>query len=222
MYNNPPHTEAELQQRVDKIANSSIAMVAQQCNLAVPENLQHNKGWIGQLLEKALYTSASNLSEPDFLELGIELKSIPVKSNGYPAETTYICQVPLINNLGQQWQQSCVARKLNKVLWIPIQSDSNISLAQRLVGQGIIWQPTESQLDLIKDDWEELMEYVAFGQIDQIDASYGEVLQIRPKAANSKARTVGVNEKGQYNNTMPRGFYLRTAFTAQIIRDNEK
>lgn len=225
MYKKPPLSESELVKRVNLISNCSIEQIAEQCQIAVPENLLHNKGWIGQLLEKVLVTSAKNLSEPDFLELGIELKSIPVKSNGFPAETTYICQVPLVNNLGLIWKNSCVAKKLNRVLWIPIQSERGIPLGKRIIGQGKIWSPNEQEQELIKQDWEELMEYVAFGNISEIDASYGEVMQIRPKAANSKARTQGINQQGQLNATLPRGFYLRTNFTSQIINssiDKEK
>ena len=214
----PPLTETELEQRVQAIAHLSIAQIAQQCHWQVPENLNHNKGWMGQLIEKALGTSAKNLSEPDFLELGIELKTIPIKKNGYPAETTYVCQVPLSNQLGLFWENSCVAKKLKRVLWLPIESNPRLNLADRKIGQGFIWSPNQEETENLQEDWEELMEYVAFGQIDQIDSTYGEYLQIRPKAANAKARTQGISESGFYQATMPRGFYLRTAFTYQIIQ----
>jgi len=221
MYSSPPLTEAELISRVQAIANLSIADVAQLCTWQVPENLNHNKGWIGQLIEKALYTSAKNLSEPDFLELGIELKTIPVKTNGMPAETTYVCQVPLSNNLGLFWAKSCVAKKLNRVLWLPIESNPKLNLAERKIGQGFIWSPNVEELDVLQEDWEELMEYVALGQVEQIDASYGECLQIRPKAANAKARTQGISQSGIYHATLPRGFYLRTSFTHQLLLSNQ-
>ena len=213
-----PQTELELEQRVNDIAGKTLAQLAQTCHWPVPENLDHNKGWIGQLLEQILGTDAGNQSEPDFLQLGIELKTIPIKKNAIPAETTYVCVVPLNNHLGLQWQQSCVAKKLNRVLWIPIEVDITISLGERKVGSGFIWSPDPQTEKILKEDWEELMEFVALGQIETLDASYGEYLQIRPKAANSKARTVGISTTGRYSQTLPRGFYLRTSFTKKIIQ----
>jgi DNA mismatch repair protein MutH len=213
-----PKTEFELKQRVDEIAGKTLAQLAQSCHWTVPENLDHNKGWIGQLLEQILGTDAGNQSEPDFLQLGIELKTIPVKKNAMPAETTYVCIVPLNNHLGLQWKQSCVSKKLKRVLWIPIEVDITIHLGDRKVGSGFIWSPDPETEQILKDDWEELMEFIALGQVEALDASYGEYLQIRPKAANSKARTVGISTTGRYSQTLPRGFYLRTSFTKKIIQ----
>lgn len=211
-----PQSEPELLQRVNDMAGKTLAQIAQICHQPIPENLNHNKGWIGQLIEQFLGTDAGNLSEPDFLQLGIELKTIPIKKNSVPAETTYVCVVPLSNHLGLQWHQSCVAKKLQRVLWIPIEVNKSIALAKRKIGYGFIWSPDSETEAILKEDWEELMEYVALGQIETIDASYGEFLQIRPKAANSKARTSGVSANGTYSQTLPRGFYLRTSFTKQI------
>jgi DNA mismatch repair protein MutH len=43
------------------------------------------------------------------------------------------------------------------------------------------------------------------------------VLQLRPKAANNKARTEAIGEKGQPIMTLPRGFYLKKSFTRQLL-----
>ena len=214
----PPKTENELSERLYNIAGLTLAELAHSIDWNVPDDLMHNKGWIGQLLEAVLVTSARNLSEPDFLELGIELKSIPVKTcNNYPVETTYVCVVPLTDNLGLQWHNSCVAKKLKRVVWLPIETGPGIILAERKVGQGYIWSPSLETQSILQSDWEELMEYVALGEIDQIDASYGEYLQIRPKAANAKARTQSIGQSGVYTTTLPRGFYLRKEFTHKVL-----
>jgi len=215
----PPTSEQELLCRVEKIAGLTLSQLANQISWSTPKNLLHNKGWIGQLLETALGASAGSLSEPDFQNLGVELKTIPINMHGKAAETTYVCVVPLENHIGLSWTKSCVARKLSRVLWIPIESGSGIPLSERRVGMGFIWSPNSSTLNILKSDWEELMEYVALGQIDEIDASYGDYLQIRPKAANAKARTVGISQSGKYKQTLPRGFYLRTSFTNIIMSE---
>ena len=64
------------------------------------------------------------------------------------------------------------------------------------------------------------MERIRLGQVETITGRDGVVLQIRPKAADSKALTWGIDENGHRFRTLPRGFYLRPSFTAAILRQN--
>ncbi|GAL19608.1 DNA mismatch repair endonuclease MutH [Vibrio maritimus] len=61
------------------------------------------------------------------------------------------------------------------------------------------------------------MDLIALGGVNQITARSGEVLQIRPKAANSRAKTEAYGASGQPIKTLPRGFYLRAKFTSYIL-----
>jgi DNA mismatch repair protein MutH len=63
-----------------------------------------------------------------------------------------------------------------------------------------------------------LMEMVCLGEVERISAHYGTYLQIRPKAANARARTACVGTDGLAIETLPRGFYLRAMFTAGLLR----
>ena len=103
------------------------------------------------------------------------------------------------------------------VLWLPIEVNSRKSLASRRVGRAILWHMPAHIEAIIKADWQELMEYVLLGDLDQIDARYGHYLHIRPKAANSKVLTTGLSLDGDKIHTLPRGFYLRSQLTEQII-----
>ena len=58
---------------------------------------------------------------------------------------------------------------------------------------------------------------VSLGELERITAHHGTWLQIRPKAADSRARRWGVGETGEHIRTLPRGFYLRPAFTQRIL-----
>ena len=55
------------------------------------------------------------------------------------------------------------------------------------------------------------------GELEQISARMGTVLQIRPKAANSRVRCRSVGAAGEAIVTNPRGYYLRPAFTQRIL-----
>ena len=215
----PPESEQELLSRVTALAGKNLSQLGGEIHWPVPENLKHDKGWIGQLIEVHLGASAGNLSAPDFQHLGIELKTIPLKQNKKAKETTFVCATPLINHMGLLWQDSCVYHKLSRVLWLPVEADPDIAIAERKVGTGFIWSPSAEQMQVLQQDWEEFMELISMGQVETITAHLGEYLQIRPKAANGSVLTTGIGSKGQKKQTLPRGFYLRTLFTNQILQE---
>lgn len=213
----PPTTEQELMTRANALAGLTLGQVAKRCGQQVPATLRQDKGWVGQLLEHALGASAGSLAEPDFQLLGIELKTIPLNRNGSPRESTYICVVPLREIPYQTWRTSNVWRKMARVLWMPIEADSTIPIIERKIGNPLLWTPdaqTEAQL---QQDWEELAELISLGHVETINARQGVYLQIRPKAAHSRVLCEAVGISGEKILTLPRGFYLRTKFTQQIL-----
>lgn len=211
-------TEQQLLARAQSIAGMTFDELAQQLQIPVPPNLKRDKGWVGILIEMALGASAGSKAEQDFAHLGIELKTIPINAQGFPLETTFVSLAPLIQNSGVNWQNSHVRHKLSKVLWIPIEGERQIPLAERHIGAPILWQPSPQQEARLRQDWEELMDYIVLGKLDQITARLGDVLQLRPKGANSKALTKGIGKNGEIIDTLPLGFYLRKAFTHEILQ----
>ncbi|KAB1184743.1 DNA mismatch repair endonuclease MutH [Photobacterium damselae] len=212
-----PLSENELLQRAQELAGLTLEELAYQAGIVVPPDLRRDKGWVGQLLEWHLGASAGSKPVPDFVELGIELKTIPIGYNGKPLETTFVCVAPLIGVQGLSWQQSHIRHKLARVLWIPVEGERDLPLADRHVGSPLIWSPSAQEEAQLQQDWEELMDMIVLGQVEQITARHGEVLQLRPKAANSKALTEAYGANGQPIKTLPRGFYLKTNFTAAIL-----
>ncbi|RUO56333.1 MULTISPECIES: DNA mismatch repair endonuclease MutH [Pseudidiomarina] len=200
------------------LAGLSFAELAARHGLAVPADLRRHKGWVGQLLETALGASAGSQALQDFPELGVELKTIPLDANGKPLETTFVCTVPLLDTSGVNWQASNVRNKLQCVLWIPIDGRREVPLAERSVGTAFLWQPSADEEAQLRHDWQEHMDKIAMGQVESITAHQGEVLQLRPKAANSRVLTDAIGPNGEKIQTLPRGFYLKTSFTGAIIR----
>ncbi|HEA3311350.1 TPA: DNA mismatch repair endonuclease MutH [Pasteurella multocida] len=213
-----PQTEQELLQRAQAIAGLRFVDLAQSLHMPVPPDLKRDKGWVGMLIETALGATAGSKAEQDFAHLGIELKTLPINAQGMPLETTFVSLAPLTQNVGVSWENSHVRHKLSKVLWILVEGERQIPLSERRVGQPILWQPSAQQELRLKRDWEELMEYISLGKLEQINATLGEVLQLRPKGANSKALTRGIGKHGEMIDTLPLGFYLRKTFTAEILQ----
>lgn len=212
-----PHDRAALLHSAQQLTGLSLAEIAQQLNITVPDNLRRDKGWIGQLLELALGASAGSKPEQDFPELGVELKTIPVDEQGKPLETTFVSVAPLVGISGLRWQDSNVRNKLSCVLWIPIIGDRQTPPGERIIGPPLWWQPSAEEEQLLRQDWEEIMELISLGQIQTLSARHGQVLQLRPKAANSKALTEAIGPQGEPIMTLPRGFYLKTGFTGALL-----
>ncbi|EKN3995457.1 DNA mismatch repair endonuclease MutH, partial [Yersinia enterocolitica] len=164
-----------------------------------------------------LGASAGSKPEQDFANIGIELKTIPISAQGKPLETTFVCVAPLTGNSGITWESSHVRHKLARVLWVPVEGKRQIPLAQRRVGAPLLWSPNEEEEELLRRDWEELMDLIVLGKVETITARHGEVLQLRPKAANSRALTEAIGEHGQPIMTLPRGFYLKKTFTGPML-----
>jgi len=215
-----PNTETELLRRAHRIAGLSFSDLATSLDWQVPESFHRAKGWVGQLLEAALGADASTRSEPDFVQLGVELKSIPVDLKGRPRETTFVCSASLTQMREWTWHQSRVRKKLARVLWIPVQAEPDLAIASRRIGSPLLWSPSDAQEQALKTDWESFAERIAAGYVETITAKEGLVLQMRPKGANAAARRWGHDADGAIFQTQPKGFYLRTKFTQQILQQN--
>lgn len=212
-----PKTEEQLLAQAQQLSGYTLGELAALAGLVTPENLKRDKGWIGVLLEIWLGASAGSKPEQDFAALGVELKTIPVDSLGRPLETTFVCVAPLTGNSGVTWETSHVRHKLKRVLWIPVEGERSIPLAQRRVGSPLLWSPNEEEDRQLREDWEELMDMIVLGQVERITARHGEYLQIRPKAANAKALTEAIGARGERILTLPRGFYLKKNFTSALL-----
>lgn len=214
--NTPPRSETELLRRARDLAGREVADIAAQLRLPLPGSTRSGKGFVGQLVELALGATAGSLSEPDFQLIGVEMKTVPVAADGRPLESTYVCTVRLDGPAGP-FEQSAVAHKLARVLWVPVEGERDIALPRRRLGSALLWSPDEDELATLRADFEELMELVSLGRVEEVDARHGVALQIRPKAADSHARRDGVGRDGERVRTLPRGFYLRASFTAALL-----
>ena len=213
-----PQNLEQLLSQAQSIAGLTFGELADELHIPVPPDLKRDKGWVGMLLERALGATAGSKAEQDFSHLGVELKTLPINAEGYPLETTFVSLAPLVQNSGVKWENSHVRHKLSCVLWMPIEGSRHIPLRERHIGAPILWKPTAEQERQLKQDWEELMDLIVLGKLDQITARIGEVMQLRPKGANSRAVTKGIGKNGEIIETLPLGFYLRKEFTAGILK----
>lgn len=217
----PPMTINELMDNALFLKGKTISYLASLKGVIPPKSLYRDKGWIGQLIEWHLGADAANLAKPDFTNLNIELKTLPFNQKMVPKESTFICSAPAdIDALTETWLTSVVRSKLHKILWIPIEANPLIPISERRVGQAKLWTLTPDFDELFRQDWEELTSMLHLGEADILSAKYGNYLQIRPKAAHSKILTKLYNQAGESMYTVPKGFYLRRAFTQTLFQEH--
>lgn len=216
-----PATIEALLAKAQALAGQSLSELAQAAQIAVPRTLHRHKGWIGQLLEWHLGAEAGNQALPDFIALGIELKTLPLQASGKPKESTYVCTANLdAAHLALDWRESTVYQKLARVLWVPLEADPQLPIAERRVLNPFLWRMPEDLEVVLKKDWEELMDGLLLGQAAQLSARCGTYLQIRPKAAHSGITTEYLSAEGQFTALGPKGFYLRPCFTHRLLGEN--
>lgn len=212
-----PRSEKELLERCAVLEGMSFAHLAETLKLVIPEEAARRKGWAGLAIELALGATAGTKQLPDFAHLGIELKTLPLNYQGNPAESTFITSIPLLTIHRQQWETSQCYNKLKRILWVVIEGERSIPFPERRIGRAILWSPDLAQEAILQQDWQELTTLIATGHLETIDATMGQYLQIRPKAANARSLCYGFDAEGNKILTLPRGFYLRSAFTRAII-----
>jgi DNA mismatch repair protein MutH len=215
----PPSSERELCDRAAWLAGRTIGELSGALGVAVPPAGLRGKGKMGTLIEKALGAEAGSASLPDFPRLGIELKTIPVDAALSPRESTFVCSIALGDADHAEWITSAARAKLRQVLFVPIVVVDDDPVEKRRIGTSILWRPTAEQEAVLRDDFETAMGLIGAGGIESLTARSGRWLQVRPKAATGSVRTVSLGSEGEWIATVPRGFYLRTAFTRALLRD---
>ncbi|STX51381.1 DNA mismatch repair protein mutH [Legionella busanensis] len=213
----PPINEKELLARCLQIEGISFAQLANLIQTTIPKDQSKRKGWAGLAIEIILGATAGTKALPDFIHLGVELKTIPFNGLGKPAESTFITTIPLLTVHQQNWLSSECYKKLKRILWIPVEGAREIPFEERRIGHAYLWSPTAEEEAILKNDWLELTTMIGTGRLENIDASLGQYLQVRPKAANARSLCYGFNSEGSRILTLPRGFYLRRQFTEAVF-----
>lgn len=214
----PPRDLEALLVRARGIEGKTVAEVARSLGVAAPAGGVRHKGRVGELIEKALGANGgSGQRVLDFPELGVELKTIPVRPDGIAIESTFIASVDLSEDLdfGDSW----VAAKLRQILFVPIVGDRGEVSSRRRIGPPVFFRPTPEHWATLRGDYDDIMGLVGIGQIERVTAHLGQALQLRPKARDGRDRVRAWTPEGQFVSTVPRGFYLRPSFTTAILSE---
>lgn len=222
-----PLDEGDLLRRARDLEGVTLGEIARTLGVELSRAGLRSKGKAGELIERALGARGGAGAKVDFPELGVELKTIPTGATGRPRESTFVCTFPLADADRATWSSSWVKRKLACVLWVPLAfpaaegpaDEGEARAASPRVGRVVLWRPTPPQEAVLAADFEEIVGLVGAGRVDELTARAGRWLQVRPKAAHGRARTLAFGPESEPTVALPRGFYLRARFTGAILAD---
>lgn len=216
--NSLPIDYQELYHRLDNILGQNVTSLAQMLNIKLDHNNTKIKGYLGQMLELYLGADGSNKADVDFSNLDLELKTISTDENLKPLESPFICSCKLFALDQIDFYQSLLYRKVKKILFVLISGKKHEYLGNKIIKAYFIFTPNAKQLAIIKQDYDELMHYICTGRCNEINATLGTIIQMRPKAANGQIVTSYLDANGTLSYTRPRGFYMRRAFIEHLCQ----
>jgi DNA mismatch repair protein MutH len=215
----PPASIEELLGRARSLTNAPVGAVLRELGLEASTDPVRTKGSAGETLERALGATGGSSQVLDFPDLGVELKTIPVTSDGAPLESTYVCTLSLADAEVQEWETSWVRAKLARVLFVPLVGAHGVAWQDRVIGTPVLWSPTVEQDAVLRGDFDDVVGLIGVGRIEELTAHRGRWLQVRPKARDGSVRTIAWGSDGEAIATVPRGFYLRARFTGALLGD---
>lgn len=193
----------------------ALALAGRPLGALVSADAARGKGAMGALIERALGVVPSSRPEPDVPELGVEVKTVPVKL-GRVAESTWVCTAAPASLVEETWASSRARAKLARVLFVPIDVAA-ATLTERRVGTPFLWSPSVDDEAVLRRDWEDLADLVAHGLSSSVSARRGCALQLRPKAKDASVRRRASTVEGDGYLARPQGFYLRRTFVQGIV-----
>jgi DNA mismatch repair protein MutH len=160
-----------------------------------PEILQHNyigKGNFGQILEKFYFGYDPNSkSEADFFEIGMELKTSPLKqlkNNEYRSKERLVLNI--INYLevvNQQFEDSDFWKKNANILLIFYLHQAGYDILDYLIKLVDEWNFPSTDLEIIKRDWELIKQKIADGKAHELSEGDTFYLGACTKGANASS-----------------------------------
>ncbi len=190
----------------------------------MPAGALRSKGWAGRVIERELGAGDGGGQGPDFADLGVELKTVPVDRHLSPAESTAVCHIDPVAIAGESWATSYVRKKLARVLLVALEVEPGqvASVGDRRVVAVRLWSPSSDEENLLRTDFELFVrDYFRCGRAAEITGHLGKVLQVRPKARRASDLRLAFGADGKPTRIGRCGFYHRPAIVCGILRSGE-
>jgi len=179
------------------------------------------KGVFGHVIEESHFGYEINSnSEPDFKDLGIELKVTPIKQNrngSYSAKERLVLNIiNYMEEYDKTFETSSFWKKNQKLLlmfykWLP-----KVEPRELKIVQSILYEYPEEDLIIIKRDWEKLSRYINEGKAHLLTEKEFEYLSPCTKGANKNSMR---EQPFNVLKAKQRAYSFKSSYLTSIIRE---
>jgi DNA mismatch repair protein MutH len=162
------------------------------CDPLIVEHNYTGKGNFGQILEKFYFGYDPNSkSEADFFEIGMELKSSPLKqlrNNEYRSKERLVLNIiNYIDVVNQQFEESDFWKKNANILLIFYLHQTGYDILDYLIKLVDEWNFPNTDLEIIKKDWEFIKQKITDGKAHELSEGDTFYLGACTKGANASS-----------------------------------
>jgi DNA mismatch repair protein MutH len=211
-----PNDKNSIIEYAKKLKGKSLRQV---CDPKILEHSYSGKGNFGQVLEKFYfgYDPNSN-SEADFAQIGMELKSSPLKqlkNDEFRSKERLVLNIiNYVNVVNQNFENSDFFKKNASILLIFYLHQSGFDIIDYLIKLVDEWNFPSTDLEIIKKDWELITKKIAEGKAHEL--SEGDTFYLGACTKGGK----GGNPRPQPNNTIlakQRAYSFKQGYVNHII-----
>lgn len=188
-------------------------------------NEKKNKGAIGQIFQIFLGKPRDNKPDPDFTEEQLELKVTGLLPSSSKSQNVYRAKERLVlhdlnyvNDYKESFEESGLLKKCKDMLitcYEYIRSSGEDIRASFPIIDSFIFEIPDQDKEILKHDYDTIMEKVKEGIAEDISESDTEYLSACTKSSDSKTRTIQPFSKIP---AKPRAFALKSSYVSEIIR----
>ena len=172
-----------------KLKGKSLRQV---CDPTILEHSYSGKGNFGQVLEKFYFGYEPNsTAEADFAQIGMELKSSPLKqlkNNEYRSKERLVLNIiNYFNVVNQNFENSDFIKKNASILLIFYLHQAGYDILDLIIKLVDEWSFPSTDLEIIKKDWETITQKIANGKAHELSEGDTFYLGACTKGANASS-----------------------------------
>ncbi|WP_264521654.1 MutH/Sau3AI family endonuclease [Flavobacterium sp. N1994] len=211
---------------INSILNYALLLLNKSLSDVIENDLETSfkgKGSFGQKIEKLYFKYEPNSkSEPDFVKVGMELKTTPLKEvkRGFVSKERLVFNSIDYNNICNEAFKTSSFWKKNQLILLMFYLHEYGKLDFDYIFKIIrIWQFPSTDLKIIKDDWELIVNKIKAGKAHELSEGDTVYLGACTKGANKESV---VSQPYSKEKAMKRAFSLKSKYLNFIIEKSLK
>ena len=183
-------------------------------------DIRQRKGSFGNAVEEHYFKYGLNSdSSPDFAEVGLELKTTPVKKSArgelVSKERLVFTMIDYNEVVNEDFEHSQFLKKSRDILLITYLYEPEKNALDYVIEAAVRWGLPEEDIPQIKRDWETVVEKIRAGHAEEISGGDTLYLEACTKAADS---TVRRSQPFSDVPAKPRAWALKSSYMTAIQR----